>query len=399
MQRRNRVVQLKFLVFAAYWPRPDTDYNVFFVVDQVAALTRMGHEVDVFLETPPWRPQAPFLGVNQLGLDACKVRIFQVIIPRFPGRFGRWRWGALLNIWLCGRFVSHWLSLHGREYDKIIIHSERNIGLSSRYWNAGRSWPAVMIVHGPDDVIEAIPVSFRTRHFGRKVSSALNKIILVGSSLRQYVDDTGYQSDRIQVILNGFRPPYSEVIVAEATKQKSTVNITCVGRLIYWKGQDDLIEALAKMREVFPNLKWHLDIIGSGVLEPELRELVKTRALTKNVTFHGAIPHEQVFQHLERSDIFVLPSWKEAFGVVYLEAMATYNAVVGCYGNGADDILTDRIDGRLVPPRDTSALSETLAELIGNEDGRTNLATAAKETVRRFSWRENARAVIEALDG
>lgn len=71
--------------------------------------------------------------------------------------------------------------------------------------------------------------------------------------------------------------------------------------------------------------------------------------------------------------------------------------VVGCRENGAEDIVTHAVDGCLVPPRDIEALSAMLEDLVADPLRRQTLARAAAASVRRFSWRENAQAVIEAI--
>ena len=79
--------------------------------------------------------------------------------------------------------------------------------------------------------------------------------------------------------------------------------------------------------------------------------------------------------------------------------MAMGTAVIGCYGNGAEDILNDEVDGCLVPPRDVAALATTLVTLISDPAKRLRLACAAMQNVRRFSWSTNARAVLECMHG
>lgn len=388
---------MRILLFAAYWPRPNDDHSVYFEVGQVGALVEMGHEVDVVLATPPWRRKARFIGGSSLGLDASKVRIFQIVLPRLPESFSRNSWGALINVRLCGCFLSRWLRSRKTRYDAAVIHSERNIGLAAAYWNSSNELQAIMVIHGPDNVIETLPTSFRKRYFGQPVGRALDQVILVGSSLRSYAQTTGYPEEKTRVILNGFIPPRQKAKSPILIIPNSIVRLITVGRLIYWKGQDDLINALAQLRSEHPELSWHLDIIGTGPREAALRKLANDRGLSEYVKFHGSVTHKEVFNFLHCSEIFILPSWKEAFGVVYLEAMASGNAVVGCHDNGAADILTHGVDGCLVPPRDVPALAATLEKLIADPDRRQALARAALDSVRRFSWQANAQALLEEL--
>lgn len=114
------------------------------------------------------------------------------------------------------------------------------------------------------------------------------------------------------------------------------------------------------------------------------------------VQFFGAISNEHVLRILENSSIFSLSSWNKAFGLAYLEDMAMGATVMGCLENGAAGIITDGVDGCLVPPRNVEALSKVLEDLISDPGRRETLARAAMVNVKRFSWSENARAVIQA---
>jgi glycosyltransferase involved in cell wall biosynthesis len=165
------------------------------------------------------------------------------------------------------------------------------------------------------------------------------------------------------------------------------------------KGIDDVLLALANVRKAQPELDWCFSIIGDGPERAALETLSARLDLQDRVQFHGSLPHHEVLSHLEKSAVFVMPSWNEAFGLAYLEAMTMGCAVIGCFENGAADIVTDRIDGRLVPPRDVESLAQVLSELVMDTKQREALSSAAKESVKRFSWPANARAVIEALDG
>lgn len=389
---------MHLIVISSYWPRPDHILQASFEVDQVRAFAGLGHQVNVLVQTSPWRPRAPYLDTSALNLDPERISVKQIIVPRLPESFSRNPAGALFNLRLAGLRMRFWLSryeaYHGR-VDAIIAHGERNLGLSAGIWNTGQKRPVALIIHGADHVIESWPDKALERKLGTTANSGLSKIILVGNRLRGYAERLGYDPMRIAVIPNGFDSP--NISNEPLRGSQIPVRFVTVARLVSAKGIDDALLALAKFRRGHQALEWVFDILGDGPERARLEKLCNKLDLQNHVVFHGAVPHSKVIAQLQKSQIFVLPSWNEAFGLAYLEAMAMGCTVIGCFENGAADILTDGVDGRLVPPRDVERLADVLAELVTDEKQREALTTAAKKSVKRFSWPANARSVIEAL--
>jgi glycosyltransferase involved in cell wall biosynthesis len=385
-------------VISSYWPRPDQPHVAFFEVDQVRALAELGHQVHVLIQAAPWQQKRRFLDQKDLGLDPMQVGLEQIMMPRLPEPLSRSARGAVVNQRAAGWRMRAWLA--GREAksgsaDAVIVHGERNIGLSAGLWNPGGRLRSVMILHGADPVLEALPASAAQRHLGKSVNAGFDRIILVGNRLRPYAQRLGYETSRTKVIPNGFQhPPPPADPLAEPM---GPVRLSVAARLVEVKGIDDTLLALADVSKAKPDLDWRFDIIGDGPERSALEALSARLELQERVQFHGTLPHQKVLSHLEKSAIFVMPSWNEAFGLAYLEAMALGNAVVGCHGNGAADILIDGVDGCLVPPRNVPALAATLEKLIADPDQRRALARAALDSVCRFSWPENARALLEEL--
>jgi glycosyltransferase involved in cell wall biosynthesis len=94
-------------------------------------------------------------------------------------------------------------------------------------------------------------------------------------------------------------------------------------------------------------------------------------------------------------DIFVFPSLYEGFGIVFLEAMASGLAVVATRVGGAEDIVEDGVNGRVVPPGDPEALAGVLMELWRNPDMRSRLGVAARQTAASNTWED---AAVRTLD-
>lgn len=134
---------------------------------------------------------------------------------------------------------------------------------------------------------------------------------------------------------------YSGIDIEPFEKQMNKeITITTVASLIKRKNIDVIIKALNEM----PQIK--LNIIGSGKEEKNLKKLVKG----SNIQFLGQLQRPLVIKQLKKSDIFVLLSDNETFGLSYLEAMATGNIVIGKKDDGIDGILKDNENGFLINP-------------------------------------------------
>jgi len=110
--------------------------------------------------------------------------------------------------------------------------------------------------------------------------------------------------------------------------------ISTTASLIKRKNIDKIIKALSLIKEDF-----HFTIIGEGRERKNLEKLTKKLHLEKNITFTGKLERENVFKTLEESDIFILLSDNETFGLCYLEAMAAGNIIIAKENDGIDGIL------------------------------------------------------------
>jgi phosphatidylinositol alpha-1,6-mannosyltransferase len=152
-----------------------------------------------------------------------------------------------------------------------------------------------------------------------------------------------------------------------------------------YKGADDLIRAVAQLREVAPDLQ--LVAVGGGDDLPRLKKLATELGVVDRVHFLENLPREKLAACFARADIFALPSSGEGFGLVFLEAMAFGCPVVGAGCGGVTDLVADGVNGLLVPPRDPKRLAEALNRLLRDEALRAELGRRGAEIVRRkFSF-------------
>lgn len=124
---------------------------------------------------------------------------------------------------------------------------------------------------------------------------------------------------------------------------------------------------------------FELTVIGDG------KERKKLEKIDKNVIFTGRLPNDEVLAKMRKSDIFVLPSVGETFGMVYLEAMASGCITVCTKGDGIDGIIKDRENGFLTEPNSES-IKETLLNIKNlTKEELNSLYTNSFNTIQHYT--------------
>lgn len=171
--------------------------------------------------------------------------------------------------------------------------------------------------------------------------------------------------------------------------------IIIVGRLRDEKGHGILLDAMVEVVTKISDVR--LLVIGDG---PD-REILKLKAeslgIASNIVWMGQKEPDEVFKLLAISDIAVVPSLFEGFGLTAVEAMAAGLPAVGSDIDGLKEVIQHGVTGTLVPPGDSTALAKALTDLLKNPDRAKEMGTKGRERVRRFFSMEGfAEAIIGA---
>ena len=167
--------------------------------------------------------------------------------------------------------------------------------------------------------------------------------------------------------------------------QRSSLSIKrviAVGRYVYQKGFDQLLQAWATIERQYP--EWQLVVFGDGDRTPYEQLIDDLKINRKSCQLHGRT--DDVEKEYCNSSIFVLSSRFEGFGMVLTEAMACGLPVVSfdCPW-GPRSIITDGEDGLLVENGNVEALASSLSKLMSDEILRQSISKAGLKNVRRFS--------------
>lgn len=215
-----------------------------------------------------------------------------------------------------------------------------------------------------------------------------DSIITVSAFLKKRIAEEEIEENKITVIPNGFNPLNFHLSMNKSTHRN---RILFVGFLVEVKGLGYLLDAVKIIRERNKDIK--LEIVGVGPLEKSLKEIVGKLGIEENVTFYGFRPREEIARFINETDIVVLPSIYETFGVVIIEAMAMGRPVVATRCGGPEDIVTEDT-GMLVPSRDSAALANAIMSIF-NDYKKYNSQRISEIARERFSFDEVDKRIIE----
>jgi glycosyltransferase involved in cell wall biosynthesis len=159
--------------------------------------------------------------------------------------------------------------------------------------------------------------------------------------------------------------------------------ILFLGHVGKQKGIFELLKALSLLKDSLPDIR--LAICGDGQLD-SAQKMADELGIGSNVEFHGWIGVDQRAEELARASIFTLPSYDEGLPMAMLEAMAAGKAIVVTSVGGIPEVIKDRENGLLVPPRNAHALAQALREILEDSSLRKRLAENSVRTIEaRFS--------------
>jgi glycosyltransferase involved in cell wall biosynthesis len=157
--------------------------------------------------------------------------------------------------------------------------------------------------------------------------------------------------------------------------------VIAAGRLTRQKAFGRLVDAWADVAPRHPD--WRLRIFGDGPKRRPLQRRIRRLGIEGSARLDGFT--SRLHDELAHASLYVMTSRVEGFPMVLLEAMGVGLPVVSvdCY-TGPRDIVTDGLDGRIVPEDDQPALVEAMSELMADDEKRRAFGAAALETVQRY---------------
>lgn len=249
--------------------------------------------------------------------------------------------------------------------------------------------PLVVTTHGSD---VSIPYAQGKTAYIKACTEHVDTVVAVSSALAGKVKNSGVDIP-VTSILNGF---YLRNVPARL--EKEPLSLLQVGNLLAQKKVDMTIRAYAKIRERFPEAT--LTIIGRGPERENLENLCRELGVQDGVTFTGQLSNDRVLEEMAKAQFFAMPSVREGFGIVYIEAMACGCVTIGTQGEGIADLIVSGENGFLVPPNDPEAIASVIFRCLDNSDMLHAIAARGQEAARALTWEKNAEqfvALFQAL--
>ena len=390
---------MKILVITHMYPSTFNEIGGIFVHEQVKALVSKGVKVQVVSPVPWTLFPINYLSSKWKKYNTIPVkRVYEGIniwYPRYVTFPRAWFFASSGQRMYLG--IKDVVSKIYQKFQFDLIHAHVALpdGFAALKIKHIYHKPLIVTIHGQDLYLTLFK-NKKCKISVYNVFEKADKIITVSSELKKIaVKNIGY-NDKITIIGNGVS--LNKLI----TKKNNIIHrnntnyriILSVSYLINRKGIDFNLKAFARLIDKYPNLKYL--IIGDGLEKSHLTKLTSKLGISKEVKFLGRLSHKEVMKYIAEADIFSLPSWNEAFGVVYIEAMAHGKPVIGCQGEGIEDFVEHGKTGLLVKPKDVDSLVKAMDYLLSNPDEARAIGKRARKLVlENYTWEKNAEKTIE----
>lgn len=323
-----------------------------FEKDQAEALASLGHKVVVVCVDSRMRFFYRTIGITKSYMRGIEYWNSYVVPNKVMRVFGL---RAMLKCreWQLQRLVKRVINEHGKP-DIVYSHYLQNSCISvtiKRKYNI----PLVAIEHLSD--LNRDEISSDLYYMGNKTYNNVDALLSVSNALKWRLKQY-FNVDSI-VVPN----IVGDEFVYKKKSSSPVMSFVSVGSLIHRKGFDLLIKAFANAD--IPLKKWRLIIIGTGKERFNLKKDTKKCRLNENVLLVGQKSKSEIARIFQQSDIFVLASRAETFGVVYIEAMMMGLPVIGTKCGGPEEFVSSK-NGIIVPTDDVSALTQAIEFLYYN---------------------------------
>ena len=217
------------------------------------------------------------------------------------------------------------------------------------------------------------------------------RIHLMSQSERQYLASRFPQYLTKTEVL-----PLGITLPSERWQPGNTNEVLYVGRLLDYKGIEDLIKAVSIRQQNGRQIR--LNIVGKGTYsyEESLKRLVRSLNLGGYVHFHGWKPSSEVWRWMARSTALVIPSRREAYGLVALEGMAIGTPIIASNAGGLVEVVPNAC-ALTFEAGNVAQLTEALKNMIDNRPLQKVLSIRGRENALRYAWSQLAPRYLALL--
>ncbi|MES2555991.1 MAG: glycosyltransferase family 4 protein [Bacteroidota bacterium] len=334
-----------------------------FLLNAIPGLKQRGHEVDCLIL---YAVESETVGFQQL-LQEENIMYHLFPIAGFKLMTSLPKLGKLM-----------------RKYDIVnshLLHADLTMSLAKRFF--ARKTVLLSGKHGYEEWYNN-QFGFDPKHkvknkywrVARFAESRVNASFVISKGLQELYTGLGIcRSETTQLIYYGFQ--FDPVVPFEERYRFGNPQLCIVGRLTGFKGHRFAISAVELLKEQFPEIQ--LVIVGWGELENELRESVAQKGLAEHVTFTGFQPNPR--SYMVASDVVLIPSVSEGFGIVIAEAMSVRKPIVAFNVPSPSELLVHQESGLLAEPFDIDQYAGMIATLLTDKEKADAIAEKAYQVV------------------
>jgi glycosyltransferase involved in cell wall biosynthesis len=388
---------MRVAVVAEFYPRANDPVLGVWAHRQAIAARDAGADVRVLVLHRPLPPLAALRGDPagaaaaaaraaaqplRATLDGVPVTYVPFLAPPRPRSYGDWgRWA--------GPPLAVALRALRRSFPYDLVHAHNAVPAGEAVRRAGAAAPLVVSVHGGDVFYTAR----RSARGAQAVRAALHRARLVlanSAGIEQRCRVLGARATRV-VHLGTDLPPRRAQPYADPT-------VVTTGHLVARKRHADVMRAIALLRDRHPRLRYL--VVGDGPERERLRRLADELGIAERVELAGQLAPEQALERTRRATLLALPSTDEAFGMVYVEAMAGWLPAIGARGEpGPEEIAAAGGGMTLVGAGDPAQLAGAIDGLLRDERELLAEGERARATAERaFSWPQCGAATVAAYE-
>ena len=373
----------RILILTHNYPRFKEDYAGLFLHNLFKEIAKMGHKV--WVVAPHEKKFLSHQVIDGVEIYRFKYTFSSLERLAYRGNMQEVVFKNILNFFLFFSFLYKFF-LHSYKLAK-----NKNVDIiSSQWWVPGgvigflvsafTHKPLMITMHGTD--IRIIGRSKILRSLAKPVFQRAKLITVVSSFLRNKLLEYNLVDERKVKILP--MPVDTTKFKPSPLTPKDKKKILSVARFTEQKGVNFLIDALNILKQ--KNIDFEAQIIGGGPLRIKLENKIREVKLEDRIFLLDSMPQEKLYEYYIKSDLCVLPSMDEGFGLVLVEAQLCQRPVIGTNSGGIPDIIEDGKTGLLFKPKDSLDLARAMEKVSSDFELAKKLAEGGyKSALEKFS--------------
>jgi L-malate glycosyltransferase len=365
---------MNILIIPSWYPSVANPLSGSFFREQAIALQKSGHRVIVLNVT--YSNRRSFFSKDNFHLkksDDEGLIVYSYVTPSF----GLFRVKKLLvkNFLKRIKKVFRRIIEDGEHIDLIHAHAYMPAGYCATELGELYNIPVVVTEHSSSLINRSLtPIEI---HYLKMCIESSAKFICVGEALKAKIIQITGTDYNIEVIPNMVSSLFK---YKERDKCNNKFVFCSVGNLVEGKRFENTIKAFAKAFKGNVNVK--LKIIGGGPLFNSLKQQIEYLKMDDQIILLGETSREGVAFQMQESDVFILPSAYETFGIVYIEALACGKPVIATRNGGAEWIINDN-NGVLIEVDNEEQLVESMLTMVRNHQRYEN-EQISRDTFEKF---------------